>query len=147
MSWSFNDELPTDRDKVRLKIGDTNTDDQLLSNETIDALLDEHSDDVMLSTISCIRAIIAKFSRNLSRGAIGMSADLTVQVAHYQQLLADLIRANRGNSDARYKGSFSYDRQETIEDDSDFKRPAFKSGQWDHPGTADSSDPNSDKFG
>jgi len=147
MSWSYDESLTSNRDKVRLKIGDVDTNDQLLSNETLDALLTEWGSDVMLTSIAAVRAIIAAFSRTLARSAAGMSADRTIFFTHYQELLADLLKQNRGNSGARYKGSYSYDRQETIEDDSDFIQPAFKSGQWDYPGTGpDSKDPDSDDF-
>ena len=135
MSWSFNESLTTNRDKVRLKIGDTDTNDQILSNETIDALLTEHNSDVLLTTISCVRAIIAKFSRNLNRGAIGLTADMSLFVAHYQELLSDLIKQNRGNSGVRYVSAFSDSRRETIESDDDFIRPFAAIGRDDHPGS------------
>jgi hypothetical protein len=135
MSWSFDDSLSTNRDKVRLRIGDTNTNDQILSNETIDALLTEHSSDVMLATISSVRAIIAKYSRNMSRSAVGMSADMAVFVAHYQDLLSDLIKQNRGNSGVRYTSAFSESRKETIESDSDYIRPFASVGMDDYPGS------------
>lgn len=135
MSWSFNESLTTNRDKVRLKIGDTDTNDQILSNETIDALLTEHNSDVLLTTISCVRAIIAKFSRNLNRGAIGLTADMSLFVAHYQELLSDLIKQNRGNSGVRYVSAFSDSRRETIESDDDFIRPFAAIGRDDYPGS------------
>ena len=148
MAWSFDESLSTNRDKVRLKIGDTNTNDQILANETIDALLTEHSSDVMLTTISCVRAIIAKFSRELSRGAIGMSADMTVFVAHYQDLLSDLIKQNRGNSGVRYKSAFSDSRKETIESDDDYIQPFAAVGRDDYPGSGQNSpgNDNGDKY-
>lgn len=148
MSWSFDDSLTTTRDKVRLRIGDTNANDEILSNETIDALLTEHSDDVMLATISCVRAIIAKFSRNLNRGAAGMTADMSVFVAHYQELLSDLIKQNRGNSGVRYKSASSVSRKETIESDTDFIPPFASVGMDDYPGSGQNSpgDPDADDY-
>ena len=146
MAWSFSDSLSTNLDKVRLKLGDTETTDQILQNETISALLTEHSDDVNLATIACCRAIIAKYNRTIDRNAAGMSANRSIIVENYRQLLAELLRANRGNAGARYKGSFSRDRQETIEDDSDFILPFARSGSFDYPGTGDDSDINEDDF-
>lgn len=145
MSWSFDDSLSTNRDKVRLKIGDINTADQILSNETIDALLTEHGSDVELSAISCCRAIIAKYNRALDRNAAGMSANRSIIVDNYRALLSELLKANRGNSGARYSGSFSRDRKETIESDPDFIEPFARSGQFDYPGTGPlARDPNAD---
>ncbi len=38
MSFSFDENLSTDLDKVRLRIGDTDSEEVLLSNETITAM-------------------------------------------------------------------------------------------------------------
>jgi len=147
MSWSFDDSLTTDRDKVRLKIGDTDTNDQILSNETIDALLTEHSDDVMLTTISSVRAIIGKYARQMNRGAVGMSADMSIFVTHYQDLLSDLIKQNRGNSGARYKSAFNISRKDTIESNSDYITPFANVGMDDYPGSGQRSpDDDSDDY-
>lgn len=148
MAWSYSDSLSTDRDKIRLKIGDTDTNDQILPNETIDALLTEHSDDVMLTTISCVRAIIAKYSRKLNRSAAGMSADMTVFVAHYQELLSDLVKQNRGNSGTRYKSAFNISRKETIESNPDYVKPFAAVGRDDYPGSGQNSpgNDNSDDY-
>jgi len=143
MAWSYSDSLSTDRDKIRLNIGDTDTNDQILPNETIDALLTQHSNDVMLTTISCVRAIIAKYSRNLTRGAIGMTADMSIFVTQYQELLADLIKQNRGNSGVRYKSAFNESRKQAIESDDDYIRPFAAVGRDDYPGSGQNS-PGSD---
>ena len=52
MSWSYNESLTTDRDKIRLRIGDVDTYEQLLSNETIDALLTVHNSDLAITAVS-----------------------------------------------------------------------------------------------
>ena len=135
MTWSFNESLSSDVDKVRLKLGDTDTSDQILQNETISALLTQHSDDIDLATIACCRAIIAKYNRALDRSAAGMSANRSIIVDNYRDLLKELIQANRGNSGAVYSGSFSRSRKETIEDDSDFILPFAREGEFDYPGT------------
>ena len=140
MSWSFSDSLSTDRDKVRFKIGDTDTDDQILSNEILDALLTEWSNDVHLTAIAAVRSIIAKFARSLDRSAVGMSGNRSIFTQHYQDLLSDLIKQNRGNSGVRYKGSFDRSRKDTIESDSDFVRPFSGVGRDDFPGTGPSDD-------
>jgi len=146
MSWSFSDSLGSNLDKVRLKLGDTDSTDQILQNETINALLTEHNNDIDLTAISCCRAIIAFYSRALNRGAVGLSADRGAIVQNYRELLSDLLRANRGNAGARYSGSFSRSRKETIEDDSDFIDPAGKVGEFDYPGTGVNRDSDLDEY-
>ncbi|MAB56865.1 MAG: hypothetical protein CL524_04870 [Aequorivita sp.] len=147
MSWSYSESLGSNLDKVRLKLGDTVSTDQLLSNETINALLTEHNQDIDLATISCCRAIIAQFNRTIDRSGAGMNANRSIIVENYRQLLGELLKLNRGNSGARYDGSFSRSRKETIEDDSDFILPSGRESEFDYPGTGkNSNDPDWDKY-
>ena len=62
MSWSYSDSLSSDRDKLRFKIGDVDTNDQLLSNELLDALLTTRGDPT-LAAINAVEGILAKFAR------------------------------------------------------------------------------------
>ena len=135
MAFTFNDSLSSNLDKVRFKIGDTDSTDQLLQDATINALLTEHNNDIELTAISCVRAIISTFNRTVDRNAAGMTANRSIIVQNYRDLLHDLLKQNRGNSGVRYKGSISRDRKETIEDDSDFIMPFSRTGQDDYPGT------------
>ena len=136
MAFTFSDSLSSNLDKVRFKIGDTDSTDALLQDATINALLSEHNNDLELTSISCVRAIIAKFNRTVDRNAAGMTANRSIIVQNYRDLLRELTRQNRGNSGTRYSGSFSRDRKETIEDDSDYIMPFSRVGQDDYPGTA-----------
>ena len=138
MTWSFSDSLTSDRDKVRLRIGDTDTNEQLLSNETIDALLTEHSSDIALCSVASCRAIIAQFSRHLDRSAAGLSSNRSVIVTQYRELLRELLKESRLSTGVKYKGSISDSRKQTIDDDSDFVQPSFKKGQHDKDDLAES---------
>ena len=80
-------------------------------------------------------------------GAIAILQDRGAIVQNYRELLSELIKANRGNAGARYSGSFSRDRKETIESDSDFVKPAGRVGGMDYPGTGvDNDDPDWNKY-
>ena len=130
MAWSFSDSLTTDRDKVRLKIGDTDTDDQLLSNETIDALL-AIRDDVTLCAIDCVRAILAKLARDIDRSAVGMSGQRSQKITHYEGVLRNLVKESGG--EVRMKvGGISKDEASTLRDNSDYIKPSFSVGMDDY---------------
>ena len=129
MTWSFSDSLATDRDKVRLKIGDTDTDDQLLSNETIDALLDIRAD-VILCSIDACRAILAKLARDIDRSAAGMSGSRSQKTQHYKDILANLVKESGGETRVKV-GGISKDDNDTLNDDSDFEKPTFTVGMND----------------
>ena len=129
MAWTYSDSLTTDRDKVRLKIGDTDTDDQLLSNETIDALLDIRAD-VILCAIDCVRAILAKLARDIDRSAAGMTGSRSQRIANYEIVLRNLIKESGGETRMKV-GGISKDDADSLRDDSDFAQPDFTIGAHD----------------
>ena len=129
MSWTFSESLAADRDIVRLKIGDTDTDDQLLSNETLDALLAIRAD-VILCSIDACRAILAKLARDIDRSAAGMSGSRAQKTQHYKDVLANLIKESGGETRVKV-GGISKDASDTLNDDSDFEKPTFTIGMND----------------
>lgn len=129
MTWTFSDSIASDKDKVRLKIGDTDTDDQLLSDETIDALLAIRAD-VVLCSIDACRAILAKLARDIDRSAAGMSGSRSQKTQHYKDVLSSLIKESSGETRVKV-GGISKDAKDTLNDDSDFEKPTFTVGMSD----------------
>lgn len=132
MSWSFDDSLSTDRDRIRLRIGDTDTNDQLLSNETVDALLLTRTS-VILAAIDCVQAIIAKLAREIDRSNIGMSGSRSQKTTHFHSVLRELQKEAQMDTGMKV-GGISRDDRNTIEDDSDFIKPSFTVGITDRTG-------------
>ena len=130
MTWSYSDSLGTNRDKLRLRIGDTDSNDQLLSNETLDVLLSDKNNDLALAAVDAVRAIIAKLGREFDRNAVGVGGSRSQKVQHYHDLLIQLNKEARGSTGV-VVGGLSADRKETIQDDTDFIRPSFRIGQDD----------------
>ena len=129
MTWTFSDSIATDKDKVRLRIGDTDTDDQLLSDETLDALLAIRAD-VVLCAIDACRAILAKLARDIDRSAVGMSGSRSQKTQHYKDILATLIKESGGETRIKV-GGISKSDNDTLRDDSDFEKPTFTVGMND----------------
>ncbi len=133
MSWSYSDSLSTDRDRLRFKIGDVDTNDQLLSNELLDALLTTRGDPT-LAAIDAVEGILAKFARDIDRGALGLGGSRSQKTQFYRDLLKELrAEAARGDTSAFFGGG-SISAKETIEDDSDNPLTPFRTGQFDNPG-------------
>ena len=67
MTWSFDDSAlaSSKKDQVRLMIGDTDTTDQLVSNEAIEFYLTARGESVALASADCCDIIAAKFSREV----------------------------------------------------------------------------------
>lgn len=129
MTWSYSAALSTDRDKTRLKIGDTNTNDQLLTNEAIDLALSD-TDDVVLAAITCVKWILAKLARDIDRSTQGPTSSRSQKTTHYRELLADLEAEAYGSSGCEV-GGVSTSAKDSIESDSDFIRPTFAMGMDD----------------
>src|SRR5688500_3172391 len=100
--------LTTDRDKVRLLIGDTDEDDPLLYDDEVDACLAQriHVDsgtggttyNVIAAAADAAGAISAKFARQFNFGEDGQRFDRAQRVGHYQALEQSLRRRQGGSS-------------------------------------------------
>lgn len=134
MAWTYTDTLATNRDKVRFRIGDTNTDKQLLTDNEIAAQLTVFSNDIPLTVVSCIKGIIAKLARDYDRSNVGMSAQRSQQIQHYRDLLAEYqgsgVEGVAGNAEG-FVGGLSQDTEEDFDDDEDYKGPHLRRGMDD----------------
>lgn len=90
MAWSYDPNLPTKKDEVRLIIGDTDIDDQLLQDEEIEYFLEQSQDSVIQASIKAVMAIIAKLSRKVDKSVGEAKLSLSQQIEHYQKLLDNL---------------------------------------------------------
>ena len=129
MSFSFNESLTSDLDKVRLRIGDTDSEEVLLSNETITALLTIRND-VILASIDCVEAILGKFAREIDRQALGLGGPRSQKTTHYQALLKELrAEAARGSTGVFFGGG-SIAEKESIREDTDKPLAPFRLNQF-----------------
>lgn len=95
MSWSYASDFSTQRDRIRLLIGDTDSADPLLSDAEIAvygdggqlAQANDH-----LAAAACCEAIASKFARRVSLSAGGTSVALDQQARAYQERATRLRR-------------------------------------------------------
>jgi hypothetical protein len=80
----------TARDRVRLKVGDTDTDDLILTDAQIDAYLVAWPDNVDLAAADAAEAIAAKYSRGFNFSTDGQVFNRRERVAHYMDLASRL---------------------------------------------------------
>lgn len=98
MTWTYSgDPGSSTRDLVRFLIGDTDTTDQLLTNEEIDYLITTFTDGYS-AAIGAVNALIAKFARQVDESKkvadLSLSRSLTARVAQYTTL-RDTLTAER----------------------------------------------------
>lgn len=137
MTWTFTDSAtPSEKDRVRILVGDTDTTDQLISDESINLYLTGGSFDqgnVRMAAAKVAETIAAKFARRVASSMGGTSVQLQQQVEHYERL-AKRLRAQAGI--AVYAGGISRDDKDTYVDDDDNVVPAFTRRGDDPPNTA-----------
>jgi|GEM_PF-3482973 len=83
----------TDRDLVRLKVGDT--DSELLTNSEIDTYLAAWPGNVELAAADAAEAVAAKYSRDFNFSTDGQAFNRRERVAHYMDL-AKTLRSRGG---------------------------------------------------
>ena len=117
MSWSYSDALSTDRDLLRFRIGDTDTNEQLLSNELLDALLVTRASPT-LAAIDAVQGILAQFARDIDRSALGMGGARSQKTQFYRDLLKELrAEAARGDTSIFFGGGSISQKESNLEDE------------------------------
>ncbi len=128
MTWTYSgNPSASDKDAVRYLIGDTDTNNQLLSDEEIAYDL-TRSNTYGAAALSC-NAIVAKLSRlvdtYLDRD---IRANLSQSVKHYQTLAKNLEFKARVAVASPFCGGISVATKEAMDQDTDRVLPSFKVG-------------------
>ena len=131
MTFSYSTSLATDKDKVRFRIGDTDSNRELQSDEEINAVL-AAKPSVLPASMECVEAILAKIARDIDRNAAGISSSRSQAFTHYKDLLVKLSREMLTESEM-FVGGLSKAAKRSFEADSDFVRPSFDIGKFDNP--------------
>lgn len=127
---SFNSDLSTELDQVRLKAGDSNTQNELVADATINALLAAgHS--VQSAAIETVRAILGILAPKSDTSAVGISTTRTQKYAQYQQLLSTLMSSTLPSPTF---GGRSASDKDSIESNTDFAPSPFSRDRNRNPG-------------
>lgn len=143
MTWSYNGALTNDRDKVRLFLGDTDSDDQLpVSDAEVDYALTEQGS-IRAAAALCAEWLAARYTREVSKSVGSLSIQLADKARQFRELAAQL-RANSALYALPYAGGISIANKDSREDDSDRVEPAFYKGQLDNPNSESADDDDED---
>jgi hypothetical protein len=132
MTWSFDDTslATSEKDQVRLLIGDTDTNDQLLSDEAIAFYLSQRGDSVNLAAADACDSIAAKYARQVDTKNGQLSVSASQRAEAYRKLGADL-RAQNAELCGAFFGGQSIDGKIELETDTDAIQPRFARGMND----------------
>lgn len=138
MTWSYSGNPSSSAtDAIRFLIGDTDTTDQLLSNEEIAWLNTEQtgSSTAITALYETAHYACESISAKLARLADTQIGDLNVKLSQKAQGYLTLARqllvhADRFNNPIAYAGGISISDKEIDEENSDVFRGWFSSGQF-----------------
>lgn len=133
MTWTYSGNPSTsDVDAIRFVIGDTDTNDQLISNEEIQYMIDTYGASRHAASESC-RAIAAKFARLMDRSIGGLSADFSAKYRQYLELADKLEASEELVPVGPFISGFSRSEKEVVDSDTD-REPIFgRKGGMDNP--------------
>lgn len=133
MTWTYDDTLSTDRDKVRLRVGDIDTKDQLITDEAIAYILGLYGSDIPRTAYECAKIILAgpKMARAVDRNGTGFSATRSQRFQHLKDIVDQWEAQSRLAAGMTWCGS-SISAEESLESSSDYVGAAFKARQFDN---------------
>lgn len=134
MTWTYDGtDLSTDLAKVRRNIGDTNTNDQGLTDEEINSFLSDGLS-VDAASLRSAQALYAKWVRDVDRSNLGMSASRSQKLQHLKDLIDGYLKPRVNRRATPFLGGVSQDSKNSLEEDSDFIQPRIRRGQFDNDG-------------
>lgn len=131
MTWTFDEGLALSKDKVRSLIGDTDTTDQILSDEQINLALKQTASLFSAAALACEMAA-SKFARDVSIQIDGFSESASHRVTNYREL-ATTFRQRDAESTSFDSSAADPFADADFDPDSD---PIFSVGMFDNPGAA-----------
>lgn len=132
MTWTYGgDPSANDKDAVRFLSGDTDTTDQLVTDEEIAWLLTENPNVYSAAAESC-RAIASKYARYADK-TVGRISESASQKADAYEARADSLDEKASMNCVPSFGGLSISEKEALDEDTDAVQPSFPIGDWDHP--------------
>ena len=136
MAWSFDPALSTDKDKVRLYIGDTDSTNPQVADETIEATLVLYPDP-MLAAAVIARSLAAQYGRDVTYHAGSVGENSSDLARFYLDLAKELdpMGVTRAIPLAQISvGGLSLSDKDTLDSNTDAGPPSFSKGMDDIPG-------------
>ena len=133
MTFSYNENaLDVELNKIRLYIGDTDSNDPLLQDEEI-ASVQADTTGFRATVAACCRLICAQLARKVDYKLSLLTEKASVLYDRYE-VQAERFEAMSSVS-YPWSGAIFKDDKEAVEDDTSLVKPKFKKDLHAHPGT------------
>ena len=134
MTWSYSPTTlaTSQKDQVRLLVGDTDPTDQLLMDEEINFAISQRLN-IYFAAIQVVNNLIAKYSRFVSVSADGASIQYSQRIQNWKLLVGSLTtQANSSAPPVPFAGGISVTDKQSTESEADRVTPQFTIGQDDN---------------
>lgn len=136
MAWSYINPAANNKDKVRFLVGDTDSTDQLVTDEEITWALEGSTIYSAASTIA--QSISAKFSRLADKDVDDLSIKYSQIAKAYMDKAISLKKLDNEKSFASpYLGGISKAEKDVASENNDLVQPEFKKDMFDNISVVD----------
>jgi len=132
MSFSYDHDLSSDKDKVRFRIGDTDESLFEFSDEEIAAVISQEGS-VVKAALALAESMLAKYSRFVDEKAGQVDIKHSSRTTQIEVLIRKL-RRSLSLSASPYAGGLSKAEKKTDRDDTDLVQPKFEKNTHKHDG-------------
>ena len=135
MAWSYVSPKASPKDTVRFLVGDTNEDDQLVSDEEIEWFIEAFPSNEYHAAAEVAENIAAKFAREINQSADGLSwsgSSLQQQYNDLAERLRAMGRRARRSGFAPYAGGLSKAERQFDDALDDLEKGHFRSHMHDN---------------
>lgn len=147
MTWTYTDPGTSTRDAVRFLCGDTNTSDQLITDEEIAYLVGQYPSAQGAAAAAC-RAIAVEFSRQADKQVGDLRISASQRANAYAARAVELDEAvSAGNAPVPFTGGVSIADKTAVEQDTDRVPPQFTRGGFTNPGGGEDDGSASSSYG
>jgi hypothetical protein len=129
--WNYRQDFTRKIDIVRLLVGDTDSNDQLLSDSEITYFVELHGT-ANRSASEAARAIAAKFARNMSRSIGGLQADFAAKHRQYLALADSLMSKEESYPVSPFVSGYIKSSKQLREDDTEREEIFGRKGGMDN---------------
>ena len=137
MAWTYNTSQvgSSGLATVRMLIGDTDYDDQLLLDAEVKYFVSNEPNYYYAASGAC-RSIAAKYARKVDKAVGDLKLSLSQRTVAYLEMAKDFKRKAILTAPVNvYAGGISISDKDTVEADSDRPTPSFYREQFDYPGS------------
>ena len=132
-TWSYSPSLQTDKDRLRLTIGDTDSNAQQFQDTELTYILQTEGT-VTAAAIKCCDLLVAKYARYVDQSVGRVKYSYQQLFDHYIKLKEQLEKASLKDGVAIYAGGISKTEKNTQRDDTDRVKSAFRRDIFEVPG-------------